>query len=194
MSAAPKLETAVPDPFTVVRAVKKMRQAGFVLSVRDGRLIVSPFSRLSDPQRAWLRAHKAALVALLSDADALAHALVEAGPAGLDWREGTPTDWSDDRLLAAGEVLYSDGRMVNVLGRRYRPDCAPAILEGPEYPRAEKAPESAPYAATGAFGADIQPDISDSTPPHPTPLIRRDRHGDSAAAIEATRRLLEHRP
>jgi hypothetical protein len=81
--------------------------------------MVEPLSRLSDSQRSYLRAHKAALVALLMDAETVHRALVRAGPAGLAWREGTPPDWSDDRLLAAGEVLYGDGRMVNRNERRY---------------------------------------------------------------------------
>jgi hypothetical protein len=59
------------------------------------------------------------------DAKILIRALNAAGPAGLDWREGTPVDWSDDRLLDAGEVLYREGRMVNVLGRRYCKESAP---------------------------------------------------------------------
>jgi hypothetical protein len=70
-------------------------------------------------QRAFVDRHESALVLLLQDAEALHRALVDAGPAGLDWREGTPADWDDARLLAADEVLYADGRMVNRQGRRY---------------------------------------------------------------------------
>jgi hypothetical protein len=61
------------------------------------------------------------------DAKTLIQALNAAGPAGLNWREGTPNDWDDVRLLAAGEVLYADGRMVNVLGRRYLTAQAPRL-------------------------------------------------------------------
>ncbi len=77
------------------------------------------------------------------DAKILIRALNAAGPAGLDWREGTPNDWDDVRLLAAGEVLYQDRRMVNVLGRRYLAAYAARIIEQ---------------------GSDIQS-------PQPTPLI-----------------------
>lgn len=63
------------------------------------------------------------------DAKILIRALNAAGPAGLDWREGTPVDWSDDRLLDAGEVLYREGRMVNRWGRRYLPAQAPRLSE-----------------------------------------------------------------
>ena len=100
MSAALKLEQ--PDLFATVRAVNRMQAAGFSLAVRDSRLIASPFSRLSDSQRAYLRTHKAALVGLLSDAETLAAALVLYGLAGLGWHQGTPADWDDARLLDSG--------------------------------------------------------------------------------------------
>mgnify|MGYP001175468598 CR=1 FL=1 len=129
-----------------VRALNRMHRAGFAMHLNGSDLVVSPFSRLTAAQRAFIRAHKPALVALLSDAEALHRSLIEAGPDGLDWREGTP-DWSDDRLLAAGEVLYAGGRMVNVLGRRYCPASAPSIEEGPEYPPAAEVAEIASCAA-----------------------------------------------
>ena len=66
-----------------------------------------------------------ALVALLMDADTVYRDLVQAGTAGLAWREGTPADWPDARLLAADEVLYGDGRMVNRNDRRYLREHAP---------------------------------------------------------------------
>ena len=103
----------------LVRALNRMRVAGFTLRMSNDALRVAPIDRLSDPQRAFLKAHKLGLVELLSNAEILHRVLVEAGPAGLAWREGTPPDWSDDRLLAAGEVLYGDGRMVNRNERRY---------------------------------------------------------------------------
>ncbi|HAO31831.1 MAG TPA: hypothetical protein DCQ84_02620 [Candidatus Competibacteraceae bacterium] len=122
MSAAPKLDTAA-DPFATVRALNRMRAAGFALSLDDDRLMVEPLSRLSEQHRA----------------------LIEAGAAGLAWREGTPADWTDDRLLAAGEALYADGRMAKRHERRYRPTSAPAIEEGPEYcPAAEVVENLAP--------------------------------------------------
>ena len=127
MSAAPKLEAVTQDPLTAVRALNRMRTAGFVLSLEDGRLMCKPLSQLSESQRTFVRTHKAALVELLSDAELLASAIERAGPCGLGWREGTPEDWSDARLLAAGEVLYSTGRIVSALGRRYTPACAPSL-------------------------------------------------------------------
>lgn len=107
-----------------------MRTTGFALSLADGRLDVTPASGLSAQQRAFIRAHKTALVGLLADAEALASALERSGLAGLGWREGTPSDWTDARLLAAGELLYADGRMVSTIGRRYTAACAPAVAEG----------------------------------------------------------------
>ncbi len=127
MTAALALVEVPVDPFATVRAWRRMVSAGFSLSVEGDRLVVIPASNLSDSQRAYLRTHKAALVGLLSDAETLAAALVLYGPAGLDWRQGTPADWDDARLLAAGEVLYSTGRMVNRNDRRYVTECAPRL-------------------------------------------------------------------
>ena len=146
MSAVAVLLEAAPDPFATVRALNRMRAAGFALSVRNDRLAISPFSRLSEQQRAFIGSHKPALVALLEDAEILHHALVDAGPAGLDWREGTPADWDDTRLLVAGEVLYGDGRMVNVHGHRYAIEHTPAIKVGSEYPPAIKVGSEYPPA------------------------------------------------
>lgn len=149
MAALALTETAA-DPFSAVRAWRRMRAAGFALSVEGDGLVVTPASGLSDSQRAYLRSHKAALVELLGDAETVYRALVEAGTAGLAWREGTPGDWSDDRLLVAGEVLYADGRMVNRKERRHGPTSAPAIEIGPEYPRAAEAPEIASCTPTAS--------------------------------------------
>ena len=113
------------DPFSLVRVFNRMRQAGFSLSVDGEDLVVKPAQTLTDPQRAYLRAHKAALVALLTDAERLAHVLEQAGAAGLGWREGTPLEWIPTYRLAVGEVLYADGRMVNRLGRCYSATVAP---------------------------------------------------------------------
>lgn len=154
MSAARKLEIVAPDPFALVRGIRRMRAAGFAVEVENGGLVVESTLELSEPQRAFIGAHQPALVALLEDAEILHHALVDAGPAGLGWREGTPADWDDTRLLVAGEVLYGDGRMVNVHGHRYAIEHTPAIEVGPEYPPADCAPETAPHAATDSPPAD----------------------------------------
>lgn len=113
------------DPFTAVRALNRMRTAGFGLSLDAGRLLVKPVSRLTEPQRAFIRAHKPALVALLMDADTVYSALVQAGTAGLGWMEGTPYDWDNARLLAADEVLYAAGRIVTRNDRHYLRELAP---------------------------------------------------------------------
>ena len=74
MSATVALvEIAAADPFALVRALNRMRAAGFALSVRNDRLAISPFSRLSDQQRAFIGSHKPALLALLADAETLGH-------------------------------------------------------------------------------------------------------------------------
>ena len=154
MSAARKLEIVSPDPFALVRGIRRMRAAGFAVEVENGGLVVESTLELSEPQRAFIGFHKPALVALLEDAEALHRALVQAGPVGLNWREGTPADWDDTRLLVAGEVLYGDGRMVNVHGHRYAIEHTPAIKVGSEYPPADCMPETASHAVMNSHPAN----------------------------------------
>lgn len=120
------------DHFAAVRALNRICAAGFSLRVSDDhRLLATPAEQLSDTWRAFIREHKPALVDLLIDAETLRQALTIAGPAGLAWREGTPPDWADVRLLAAGEALYTAGRMVSVHGRRFATESAPAAPPEP---------------------------------------------------------------
>ena len=134
MNAAVKTEVAI-DPMATVRALKRMRRHGFTLRLVGNDLAISPFSSLSDAQRQFIRAHKVALVALLMDAETVYSALAQAGSSGLAWREGTPADWTGERLLAAQEVLYHDRRMVFTDGRHYLRACAPPILDfAPDIP------------------------------------------------------------
>lgn len=111
------------DPFVAVRIFNKMRNKGHSLRVEGGRLVVESTAELTDSQAEFIRTHKSELVALLQDAEILAALIEQAGTMGLGWREGT--DWDDRRLLAAGEILYSQQRMVSVLGRRYSATIAP---------------------------------------------------------------------
>ena len=149
MSAvAALIEVAGADPFAMVRALRKMRAAGFTLELDGRALVASPADKLSAAQRDFIRANKAALVALLEDAEALHHALVVAGHAGLGWQAGTPADWDDVRLLGAGEVLYGDGRMVGVQGRRFAAESAPPGPDiSPDIASAKPAPPADPLAA-----------------------------------------------
>ena len=122
---------------------------------------------MSAAQRDFIRAHKAALVSLLEDAEALRRALVDAGPAGLAWQAGTPADWDNTRLLAAGEVLYGDRRMVGVHGRRFAAESAPP---GPDIlPDTASAP-LAENQGTTATCPDKRPDI----PPKPLSPLDQD--------------------
>lgn len=133
------------DVFAMVRAFNRMRHAGFEIRIANGRLQVAPAENLTDEQSAFLRSHKDALVGLLTDAEALAALLDAAGRAGLGWREGT--DWDDRRLLATGEVLYGQKRMVSVLGRRYNAAVAPSI---PDFKEVSTLREDAPTEAQAA--------------------------------------------
>ena len=122
------------EPMALVRAIRRMERAGFRLALENEGLAVTPASQLNEQQRAYLRAHKAALVALLTDAERLAHVLEQAGAAGLGWCEGMPTDWTPAYRLAVGEVLYADGRMVNRRGRCYSATVAPPMADTPDAP------------------------------------------------------------
>ncbi len=46
-------------------AIERMEQAGFRLMIKDGRLLVHPAGKLTPEQRAWLKAHKAEIIAEL---------------------------------------------------------------------------------------------------------------------------------
>ena len=141
------------DPFSLVRVLNRMRQAGFSLSVDGEDLVVKPAQTLTDTQRAYLREHKAALARLLTDAERLAGLIEVAGVAGLGWREGTPTDWTPAYRLAVGEVLYADGRMVNRRGRCYSATVAPPMADTPAAPFVA---EIESCAATMALSIDVE--------------------------------------
>lgn len=145
MSVAPELAVLEPDPMTLVRAINRMTAAGFSIRVGEGqRLLVSPLSKLTEPQRAFIRSHKAELVALLQDAEGFHRALLEAGSAGLGWREGTPGEWSDDYRLAVVYLTHFQGRSSHVLGRRYAASVAPpmpAFHDAPDVPEIEPVAE-----------------------------------------------------
>lgn len=84
MSAALALvEVSAADPFGPVRVLNRMSAAGFALELDGRALVASPADKLSAAQRDFIRAHKAALVSLLEDAEDLHRALVDAGPGPL---------------------------------------------------------------------------------------------------------------
>lgn len=153
MSADAGMQATPLEPMALVRAIRRMNKAGFEIRATDGRLQVAPVESLTDAQRAYLRAHKAALVALLTDAERLAAALEQAGSAGLSWCEGMPTDWTPAYRLAVGEVLYADGRMVNRLGRCYSATVAPPMADRPDAPFVA---EIESCAATMALSIDVE--------------------------------------
>ncbi|MDG4595779.1 MAG: hypothetical protein P9F75_08815 [Candidatus Contendobacter sp.] len=111
------------------RLLETLTHQGLTLFAQGARLIVRPGNLLTANDETLIREHKEGLLRLLVEKDAatLTASLEQAGPAGLDWREGTPADWSDARLLAAGEVLYAAGHMVNRNGRRYLKERAPSL-------------------------------------------------------------------
>lgn len=131
--AAPAVVRLQPtDYMAALRALNRMRAAGFTLTVRDGRLIVTPADRLTTQQDAFLRVHKPALVALLNDAETLYAAHLQAGVTGLAGREGVPPDWTDSQWLAASQLLHSQRRIKTVLDRRYLRECAPPAPPEPD--------------------------------------------------------------
>ena len=62
--------TAAPDPMAAARVLAEMRAAGFEILASGDSLRVAPAESLTDSQRATLRTHKPALIALLTDAKA----------------------------------------------------------------------------------------------------------------------------
>lgn len=153
------------------RLLEKLDHQGLTLFAQGARLIVRPGNLLTANDETLIREHKPELLRLarLRDAATLYRALVEAGPAGLDWREGTPPDWSDDRLLDAGEALYSDGRMVNVLGRRYLAAQAPRLPDQwSDSAPPQTTPQNAPSAPTSGL-ADDPPAAPAKEPDTPLP-------------------------
>lgn len=141
------------DAFALVRAYNRMKATGYMLALSDGKLIVQSDSELSKKQADFIANHKAALVALLTEAERLAHVLEQAGADGLAWCEGTPTDWTPTYRLAVGEVLYADGRMVNRLGRCYSATVAPPMADTPDAPFVA---EIESCAATMALSIDVE--------------------------------------
>lgn len=78
--SAVRLDTPQPtDYMAAVRALNRMRRAGFTLELDGTALVVSPADRLTEQQRAYLRAHKATLAQLLNDAETVYSALQTAG-------------------------------------------------------------------------------------------------------------------
>ncbi len=143
------------------RLLETLNHQGLTLIAQGAQLIVKPGNLLTANDETLIRQHKPELLRLLRtiDVETLLHALIAAGPAGLDWREGTPVNWSGDRLLDAGEVLYREGRMVNVLGRRYLPAQAPRLSEqwssdtAPPQATPQATPQIVPTAPTSGSAA-----------------------------------------
>lgn len=172
------------------RLLERLDHQGLTLFAQGARLIVRPGNLLTANDETLIREHKPELLRLarLRDAETVYRALVEAGPAGLAWREGTPPDWPDERLLAVGEVLYADGRMVNVLGRRYLAAQAPRLTEQrSDTASSQTTPQSAPSAATGAVSSTVERTPTDlSALPasdRMDPLHREDPDNPQAARI-----------
>ena len=141
------------DPFALVRAYNRMKTAGYTLTLSDQNLLVQSDFELSEKQADFITNHKVALVQLLTDAEALASALEQAGTAGLGWCEGTPPEWTPAYLTAVGEILYSQRRMANRLGRRYSVAVAPPMADTPAAPFVA---EIESCAATMALSIDVE--------------------------------------
>ncbi len=56
--------------------VARMKAAGFRLTVEAGRLVVEPASKLTEEQRAWIRAHRDELMVLVRQREAAANLAV----------------------------------------------------------------------------------------------------------------------
>lgn len=92
-------------------ALHRIQAAGFTLKLRDTRLVVSPFSQLTDSQRAFIREHKAALIAALasrSSTDREPLTAVEAVDALR--RAGFTVSRSGDTLIVEPDDLLSEAQ------------------------------------------------------------------------------------
>jgi len=166
------------------RFLETLNHQGLTLIARGAQLIVKPGNLLTANDETLIREHKPELMRLarLRDAETVYRALVEAGPVGLNWREGTPADWPDDRLLDAGEALYRDGRMVNVLGRRYLAAQAPRL---PDQWSDTTSPQTTPQNAPSAprSGIAIDPSPAPAADDRMDPLHREDADNPHAARV-----------
>ena len=93
---------------------------GFTVSLVDNnRLAVSPSSKLHDTQRELLRANKAEIVALLSDAKATTDALVKAAMRACDhWRD-TSADRQEMRRECLATPLHLQADLLNHFKKTY---------------------------------------------------------------------------
>lgn len=108
-----------PDVFKALDVIRRAREAGLELDVRDGSIVASPRSALTDELLALIRANKPMLVTVLSATYELpAPALLRraVGPAGFGWVAGAQ---QRDQLLLAPEYLdgpiTTDERRAKVL-------------------------------------------------------------------------------
>ena len=102
--------------------------------------------------------------------------------------DAPPPDWSDDRLLDAGEALYSDGRMVNVLGRRHLAAQAPRSTDQwSDATSPRTTPQTAPSAPASEVSSTVERTPTDQ-PALPAsdrmdPLHREDPDNPQAGSI-----------
>ena len=130
-------------PLATLRIFNRLKQAGFRLSISAGKLIVHPLSRLSDMQRAFLHAHRCALIGLLEDAAALAAALAEAGQDGIAEEALDGWGWGWERQFSASDVLIAQGLAWFASGcfyaTGYGPKPVPSPLPRPQTPQPTRA-------------------------------------------------------
>jgi hypothetical protein len=82
------------------QALTQMKAAGILMRARGDRLSVASREPLTNPQRAWIRAHKAELLRLLTDSAPNPPCVGKNDPASI---RGTREGWRSVRDLAGGE-------------------------------------------------------------------------------------------
>ncbi len=115
----------------IAATLAKISQAGFVLTVEGGALMVEPFSRLRDDQAQWLRHHKPEIIAaLLASVAAGGNDLTPANDP-LAVERALPADLVQAALAVC--KAYGDGKaaqdeLLDDL-RHYPPQHYPALAE-----------------------------------------------------------------
>ena len=99
-----KIEPPSPDRETdAARLLEELTEADLTLAVQGDRLIVTPGDRLTDAHRELIRTHKAELLALIQEREAVAEAIEERAGI-LEFDAGLPRPIAETQAVSAMRV------------------------------------------------------------------------------------------